>query len=420
MNSSALLFLLSIATASSANEVCTSAPPFDDANKQPRPVIYAVMGIPTGVYFSELIAGIQSQASQKIGDSEAIEVRVRFSDGNETKQAELIEAASQSHDDGTTTVGILTVDGSAEKFCPVIDSILNDASKEIAIVSFDMDGDACSSNHVVTTQDDAGMATLPLEEAVSEFGQSLKVGYVSDMNYAPLKNRDEVWKTFKADNNWTQVFFVEDAAGFSSAEALQSAIQKAIDDNGMPIDFIYAPWDYLSVNTVKVLEDSNLTTETAVYGADINDEDISVMTAAGSPWKATAGGNPRAIGAALFRMVALAASGELEETQIKIPSTLVTQSFLLENDVNTLDDLDVAMPEILLPDFLQTCWIEPIGYDSLGGSQASSPQDVETASPTQKPTSAPTTSAKDDKASSATSLATFPLTLGLVLAPWLV
>ena len=43
-----------------------------------------------------------------------------------------------------------------------------------------------------------------------------------------------------------------------------------------------------------------------------------------SPWKATAGGDPRAIGAALIRMVAIDAAGELNETQVTIPSVLVT------------------------------------------------------------------------------------------------
>jgi simple sugar transport system substrate-binding protein len=104
--------------------------------------------------------------------------------------------------------------------------------------------------------------------------------------------------------------------------------------------------------------------ETAVYGADINDEDIAVMTATGSPWKATAGGDPHAIGASLISIVSLSAANELTETQIKIPSTLITQEFLLENDVANLEGLDSAMPELTLPYFMQACWIRPIDIGS--------------------------------------------------------
>ena len=134
------------------------------------------------------------------------------------------------------------------------------------------------------------------------------VGYVNDLAFAPLLDRDKVWEEMKTANNWTQVFFVDEAASYSSAEALQSAIETAITSSEDEVDFIYAPWDYLSVNTVKALQ-AKSSNGTAVYGADINNDDIQVMTKPESPWKATAGVDPRSVGAALIRMVAISASG---------------------------------------------------------------------------------------------------------------
>ena len=78
-------------------------------------------------------------------------------------------------------------------------------------------------------------------------------------------------------------------------------------------------------------------------------------------WKATAGVDPRAIGAALVRMVAISASGnDLGGDDIEIPVELVTQEFLLDNNVANMDELVLIDPELTLPGFMQACWIDSI------------------------------------------------------------
>lgn len=49
-----------------------------------------------------------------------------------------------------------------------------------------------------------------------------------------------------------------------------------------------------------------------VYGADIDDQDISITTEEGSPWKTTAGADPRYIRTSLIRMAASSAAYQLE------------------------------------------------------------------------------------------------------------
>ena len=173
----------------------------------------------------------------------------------------------------------------------------------------------------------------------------------------------------KAANGWNEIFFVDNAANYSSAEALQSAIETAITSSEDEVDFIYAPWDYLSVNTVKALQATS-SNGTAVYGADINNDDIQVMTKPDSPWKATAGVDPRSVGAALVRMVAISASGnDLGGDDIEIPVELVTQEFLLDNNVANMDELVLIDPELTLPGFMQACWIDSIAYNSTANDQ---------------------------------------------------
>ena len=172
-----------------------------------------------------------------------------------------------------------------------------------------------------------------------------------------------------------------------------------------------------------------------------------------SPWKATAGGNPRAIGASLIRMVAIAvaANGVLADisdllteylipwgdalqtdadfsetienvtdasvsllsdigSHIKIPVVLVTQEFLVENDVTNMNDLVASNPELLLPNFMQVCWIDPIvlddmtaaveEYDDGQGGGGDEQDDMEEGSPT---SSVPVTGDRDDDSTSSSS-----------------
>ena len=283
---------------------------------------------------------------------------------------------------------LLTIDGHADTLCDGINTVTNDT---IPVVSFDFDGAKCSDSQILTKQNDKEMGQSVLNQALLNQGMNRNVGYVNDLNYAPLLNRNKVWEEMKAANGWNELFFVDNAANYSSAEALQSAIEDALNnvetkyDGDARLDFIYAPWDYLSVNTVKALGNTENTSSngTAVYGADINNDDIQVMTKPDSPWKATAGVDPRSVGAALIRMVAISASGnELSEGPadiicntlfnqtciIEIPVTLVTQEFLMENDVKNMDELVSYKPELALPDFMQACWIDSIviGTDADG------------------------------------------------------
>ena len=59
-------------------------------------------------------------------------------------------------------------------------------------------------SHVATTWD----------WALLRVGGCVSVGYINNLKYAPLIEQDEVWEGSKIDNNWAQVFFVEDAANF--------------------------------------------------------------------------------------------------------------------------------------------------------------------------------------------------------------
>jgi ABC-type sugar transport system substrate-binding protein len=239
---------------------------------------------------------------------------------------------------------IITVHGAANEMCDVIGTAI---SNGISVISFDFD-QACSENQIMTSQHDGQMAELLLEQAFKYAGPNVNVGYVNDINFTPWIKRDKVWQKYKHQHDWHEVFFVNEAAEYQSPEDLQAAILDAIESSPDDLAFVYAPWDYLMTTTVKALEDAS--SDAKAYGADITDEGILTMTTpSSSPWLATAGGDAGTIGASVMRMAALAMAGELDPwvsniAVIKIPSTLITQDVLLDEDAKNTNQLLEVLP----------------------------------------------------------------------------
>jgi len=299
--------------------------------------------------------------------------------------AEHIVAAAQpetteANKTAPTVVGLITVGGTTAALCASLVTATEAAG--IPVVSFDLEGGtgddgtiACdgSTHQVRTRQSDTAIADMVLAQAVHDTSPGMlgpdgrpgptPVGYVNDLHYEPLKLRNVEWDTYRKKYQWQQEFFVEQAATYTTAKALQDAIRAqlraATTSTNTTIQFVYAPWDYLAINTVQVLTEDNYTT-TKVYGADINNEDIQAMIAPQSPWFATAGGHPEMIGAALLRMNLLQLANATTNAFVQLPSFLFTQEFLLQEEITNLEELLRAMPELRMPHIASACWIDPL------------------------------------------------------------
>lgn len=324
---------------------CTTPPPFDSDDTK---AIHVVMSVDTGEFFDLLRIGMIQQVL-KVRNTELV---FSVSDGDDRKQGELVAAAIVQN-----ATGIITVDGHSDEMC---DAIREAYKNGIPVVSFDFDA-ACTDQHILTSQLDSDIARLVLDQAAADFGEEVRVGEVNDLRYQPLLNRHMVWETFQNVYGWTQNLVVENATDYSSEEALQTAIMEAIEkEESQGVSFIYAPWDYLAINSLVAIEKTS--SKMWLYGADINDQDIAAMTnPPGSAWKATAGGHPSMIGAAIIRMSLLQITNEIGNVEsIKLPSFLFTQDMMLKEGVTSLADLVAVMPELRLDNIAQACWIEPI------------------------------------------------------------
>jgi simple sugar transport system substrate-binding protein len=300
-----------------------------------------------GDYFQQWGSGAELQAK-----AAGIELQVYDAQGDNAKQATDLETAI-----GSGVAGIIVDHGQKETIGPLVKEA---TEKGIPTVVYDADVADVAPKAVVTSQSDEDLASLVLTQAAKDLGKDAKVGYVNARGFAPLDRRDVIWKKFVADNAWQQKFFVGKVTSATATDnvPLVDAALKANPD----VTGIFAPYDELTKAATTAVKQNKLESKVKLYGIDISNADIEILTAANSPWTATATTDPNAIGAAVVRTAALHVAGQLNKTTVTFPGVLVTQQFLLENKVKNLADLRKVLPGLNLTEVSTAPWLSVISF----------------------------------------------------------
>lgn len=300
-----------------------------------------------GDYFQQWTNGARQQA-EAIG----FDVQVYDAQADNAKQATDMETAI-----GSGVAGIIVDHGQADTMCPLINEAL-DAG--IPVVIYDVATAECAPRAITTQQSDADLATLVLTQMAADLGADIPVGYVNVLGIAPLDRRHAVWEEFVEDNGWQQDFFVGEftnAVATDNARLADAALKANPDVVG-----IFAPYDELTKGAVSAIEQNGLESQVSAYGIDVSNADIEVMTKPNSPWKATASTDPNAIGAAVVRVMALELAGQIPDRSVDFPGVLITQQFLVDNDIKNMDDLRATLPELNLTEVVTADWIPALSF----------------------------------------------------------
>ena len=295
-----------------------------------------------GDYFQQWTKGAQQQA-----DAVGFSMQHYDAEADDAKQAADMKTAI-----GSGVAGIIVDHGRSPNLCPLINQA-TDAG--IAVVVYDVKVADCAPKAVETAQNDVDLATLVLTQMAKDIGDGVAVGYVNPLVIAPLERRDVVWKKFVAEHKWKQKFSVgkfSHAVADDNARLATPALKQHSD-----VKAVFAPYDELTKGTVTAIEQNQMGTRVAAYGIDISNADIELMTKKDSPWKATATTDPSAVGAAVTRALALELAGQLGSKQVVFPGVLVTQDFLLKEQIKTMDDLRAKLPELNLTSTASAPWI---------------------------------------------------------------
>ena len=326
----------SVAPASASAAAATKPAPFDKGPVK----IAMVRQSGAGDYFQQWGGGSVKQAAA-IG----FDMQVYDAQADNALQATQMQTAIDSG-----VAGIIVDHGLADTMNPLIKTALD---KGIPVVVYDVE--TTDPRVVHTTQSDASMATAVLTQMKMDLGAKANIGYVNALGIAPLDRRNVVFQQFVKDNAWNVEFFVgkfTNAVATDNAVLVDAALKAHPDVSG-----IFAPYDELTKGTLVGIKNNGLDAKIKVYGIDISNADLQLMTTAGNPWVATAATDPAGVGAAVVRAMGLQLAGQLQGTDFKFPAQLITQDYLSKNSITNMDQLRVAMPELAEASQTTAPWI---------------------------------------------------------------
>jgi simple sugar transport system substrate-binding protein len=303
--------------------------------------IALVAQLSAGDYFEQWRAGAEAQA-EELG----ITLDFLGADGDNDRHALNLQQAIDNDADA-----IIVDHGFPETIQPVIGQAVEAG---IPVVAFDVDP---GEHEVVTlSQSDEEIAGTVLEVLGEDTGGEGEVIYVYVSGFAPLDRRDAVWQQFKQDNpgitEVAQIGVVSDNTAAQVAEQAKAALQANPD-----VTAIFAPYDEFAKGAVQAVQELGLEDQVRVYGADISNADIAVITAEGSPWVATSATDPSNVGAVAVRAAALLAAGEDVPQDIVVPPALITQQQLRDGNIQNISELIEVVPELNTPDLVPIPWL---------------------------------------------------------------
>lgn len=298
-----------------------------------------------GDYFEQWGAGAKAQA-KALG----IDLAVYDAQADNAKQATDLSTAINSG------VRAIIVDhGFPATVAPLIDQAVD---KGITVVTYDVD--STNPKVITTAQNDADIATAAIGALTAAIGKNAAVGYVNVAGYAPLDRRDAVWQQAIAENGWSQAFKVGKVTDSTATDNVP-LVSAALTQHG-EVKGIFAPYDELAKGATLAVQNKHLDSTVKVVGADISNADIQAITAEGSPWVATAGTDPSAVGAAVIRTAALQLAGQLGKPTVQFPAVAVTRDLLVSKKIQNLDQLRAALPALQLTQVSAADWIPVVAH----------------------------------------------------------
>ncbi|AZS45248.1 Ribose import binding protein RbsB [Microbacterium oleivorans] len=297
-----------------------------------------------GDYFTAWGAGADAQAKAANIDLTVFDAR-----NDNAKQASDLEQAIASKPDA-----IIVDHGQTDTIEPRIREAV-DAGIPVIIYDLALEN---SDGVIVTSQSDASMAQGVLDQLVTDNGDGAKVGLVSAEGFAPLDRRKVVWDEYLTEHKLDQKFFTGEVTESTATDNIP-LVDAALKSNP-DVQAIFAPYDEIAKGVVQAVRQNNLQDKVKVYGIDISNADIEVMTADGSPWVATSATDPASIGAAVVRTLALSLAGQLDKPDVQFPAVTVTRDFLLEKKITNVTQLREAEPSLLLSDVVTADWLPAV------------------------------------------------------------
>lgn len=293
-----------------------------------------------GDYFEQWRAGAREEA-KRLG----VQLDIACGDNNNDKQALNLQQAVDNKADA-----IIVDHGFPQTIQPPIKKAV---AAGIPVVAFDVDPGTPQATAL--DQDDHQIAGQSLSALKRDTGGKAKAIYVYVAGFAPLDRRNETWQQFKKDNpgisEVAKIGVVNSSTPASVADQAKAALRAHPD-----VTAIFAPFDDFAKGATLAVNELGLQKKVKIYGADISTADISVMTAANSPWVATSTTDPSNVGRVAVRAAALRIAGK-QVPALHVPPTLITAQQLRDRKITNVQQLIGAFPSLATPTIARVPWV---------------------------------------------------------------
>lgn len=310
--------------------------PFDS-----RPVKIAVVSfLGGGDWLQAFEAGVKRQA-----DALGVELTVSQARNDNDAQRSLVEQAINLGVDG-----IVINNGRPEVLKDVAQKALD---KGIKVVAYDVNLDNPAIPQI--EQSDKDMASLVLNQAIKDKGDGFVGGAVYVAGFAPLDRRYAVWKDVIAKHKVTEKAVwgvVNDTVPASVADQTKAVLRANPD-----ISVVFTPWDEFAKGVKLAIDELGVSSQVKIYGVDISTADIQLMIEPDSAWVATAATNAAVVGEVSIRAVSLSIAGQNPGRSVLLQPTLVTRDDLINNKIETIEDLQKKFPAFQKSDAATAPWI---------------------------------------------------------------
>ena len=320
----------------SAEGLAGAPAPFDKGGVE----IAVVSFLGSGDWLQAFEAGTKRQA-------EALGVTLTLSQArndNDT-QRNLVEQAINRG-----VKGIIVNNGRPEVLKDVAQKALDAGIK---VVAYDVDLDNPAIPQI--EQSDKDMARLVLEQAVKDKGDGFTAGAVYVAGFAPLDRRYAVFKDFVEKHKLTEKAVwgvVNDTVPASVADQTKAVLRANPD-----ISVIFTPWDEFAKGVKLATDELGVSDKVKIYGVDTSTADIQLMIEPDSAWVATAATNAAVVGEVAVRAVSLSIAGQDPGRSVLLQPTLVTRDDLVNNKIETIEDLQQKFPAFSASDAATASWI---------------------------------------------------------------
>lgn len=312
--------------------------PFD---KPEEVTIALVRYLSTGDFFQSYLGGVEAQAAAL-----GVELRVLDSRQDAALQADMVDQAIALGVDG-----IIIQHGLTESMQEAAQRAVDAGIK---VVAFDVNVENPAIPQI--EQSDYLLGKLALDQAIADNGDTFTAGYVYVPGIAPLDRRDVAWKEVKEANPG-----ITEAAQFGTldnpiANSVANQARSVLQANPN-ISVMFAPFDEFAKGVKIAVDEAGMTSDVKIYSADVSTADISAMREPGSAWVATVATNPAVVGEVSVRALAIMLTGGDPGASVVVPPTLITQTFLNENNIANMEDLGAKMPQFAHADVAMTDWM---------------------------------------------------------------